>query len=67
MDAVRQKIRTLESRIAQSELVLPHLEWRRQAYMEDILNASLNKMIFLNKRFDELAPQFGAKPPVTMS
>ncbi|KAJ8982840.1 hypothetical protein NQ317_016002, partial [Molorchus minor] len=35
VDAVRQKIRTLESRIAQSELLLPQLEWRRQAYTED--------------------------------
>ncbi|VEN54897.1 unnamed protein product [Callosobruchus maculatus] len=61
IDAVKQKIRTLESRIGQSETLLPQLEWRRQAYMEDTVNGLLNKVAFLNRRFDELLPQYMAK------
>lgn len=67
VDAVQQKIRTLESRIAQSELLLPQLEWRRQAYMEDTLNGLLYKVGFLNRRFVELLPQFRDKHPETMA
>lgn len=67
VDAVKQKIRTLESRIAQSELLLPQLEWRRQAYMEDTVSALTNKVAFLNRRFDELLPQFRAKFPETIA
>ncbi|XP_018574301.1 uncharacterized protein LOC108913251 [Anoplophora glabripennis] len=67
VDAVKQKIRTLESRIAQSELLLPQLEWRRQAYMEDTVSALTNKVAFLNRRFDELSPQFRAKFPETIA
>ncbi|CAG9859216.1 unnamed protein product [Phyllotreta striolata] len=67
VDAVQQKIRTLESRIAQSELLLPQLEWRRQAYMEDTLNGLLYKVGFLNRRFDELLPQFRVKQPENMA
>ncbi|KAJ8921620.1 hypothetical protein NQ315_010529 [Exocentrus adspersus] len=67
VDAVKQKIRTLESRIAQSELLLPQLEWRRQAYMEDTVCALTNKVAFLNRRFDELLPQFTAKFPETIA
>nr|CAH7743299.1 unnamed protein product [Callosobruchus chinensis] len=55
------KIRTLESRIGQSETLLPQLEWRRQAYMEDTVNGLLNKVAFLNRRFDELLPQYMGK------
>ncbi|KAJ8934417.1 hypothetical protein NQ314_013458 [Rhamnusium bicolor] len=67
VDAVRQKIRTLESRVAQSELLMPQLEWRRQAYMEDTVNALTNKVGFLNRRFDELLPQFRSKFPETIA
>ncbi|CAH1173726.1 unnamed protein product [Phaedon cochleariae] len=67
VDAVQQKINSLESRIAQSELLLPQLEWRRQAYMEDTVNGLLNKVAFLNRRFDELLPQITAKDPETMA
>lgn len=62
MDAVRQEVKNLESRISQTEFVLPQLEWRRQAYMEDTVNGLLSKVAFLNRRFDELAPpQFKSK------
>lgn len=57
VDAVQQKIKSLESRITQSEFLLPQLEWRRQAYMEETVNALMNKVVFLNRRFDELRPQ----------
>ncbi|KAG5888523.1 hypothetical protein JTB14_009575 [Gonioctena quinquepunctata] len=67
VDSVRQKIRTLESRVAQSELLLPQLEWRRQAYMEETVNGLFSKVAFLNRRFDELLPQFGPKHPETMA
>ncbi|XP_057668621.1 uncharacterized protein LOC130901334 [Diorhabda carinulata] len=67
VDAVQQKIRTLESRIAQSELLLPQLEWRRQAYMEDTVNGLLYKVGFLNRRFDELLPQCRPKHTETMA
>nr|XP_023028881.1 uncharacterized protein LOC111517057 [Leptinotarsa decemlineata] len=67
VDSVRQKIRTLESRIAQSELLLPQLEWRRQAYMEETVNGLSGKVAFLNRRFDELLPQCRMKQPETMA
>lgn len=56
VDAVQQKIKTLESRISQSECILPQLEWRRQAYMEETISGLMNKVLFLNRRFDELLP-----------
>lgn len=61
VDAVQQKIKTLESRISQSEFLLPQLEWRRQAYMEETVSALMNKVVFLNRRFDELLPQHKSK------
>lgn len=61
VDAVQQKIQILESRVTQSELLLPQLEWRRQAYMEESINALMNKVVFLNKRFDQLHPPYKNK------
>ncbi|KAF7268211.1 hypothetical protein GWI33_018670 [Rhynchophorus ferrugineus] len=58
VDAVCNKVKSLESRIAQAELLLPQLEWRRQAYMEDTVSGLLNKVQFLNRRFDELYPKY---------
>lgn len=58
VDAVCNKVKSLESRIAQAELLLPQLEWRRQAYMEDTVSGLLNKVQFLNRRFDELSPKY---------
>lgn len=60
IDSVCNKVKSLESRIAQTELLLPQLEWRRQSYMEDTVSALLNKMQFLNRRFDELYPRYKA-------
>ncbi|XP_030767706.1 uncharacterized protein LOC115891398 [Sitophilus oryzae] len=60
VDSVCNKVKSLESRIAQTELLMPQLEWRRQAYMEDTVSGLLNKVQFLNRRFDELYPQYKA-------
>lgn len=67
VDAVQQKIQILESRVTQSELLLPQLEWRRQAYMEETINALTNKVGFLNRRFDVLLPQYKSKLTETIS
>lgn len=61
VDAVQQKIKSLESRVTQSEFLLPQLEWRRQAYMEETVSALMNKVLFLNRRFDELLPEHKSK------
>lgn len=66
VDSVQQKIKTLESRVTQSELLLPQLEWRRQAYLEETINALMNKVVFLNRRVDELLPQYKSKITETM-
>lgn len=58
VDAVHQKIKSLESRVTQSEFLLPQLEWRRQAYMEETISALMNKVVFLNRRFDLLLPRY---------
>ncbi|XP_066139137.1 uncharacterized protein [Euwallacea fornicatus] len=60
VDSVCNKVKTLESRIAQTELLMPQLEWRKQSYMEDTVSALLNKVQFLNRRFDELYPKYKA-------
>lgn len=61
VDALQQKINSLESRVSQSELLVPQLEWKKQAYMEETINALMNKVQFLNKRYDELLPQYRNK------
>ncbi|KAL1490994.1 hypothetical protein ABEB36_011657 [Hypothenemus hampei] len=61
VDSVCNKVKSLESRIAQAEMLLPQMEWRRQSYMEDTLSALLNKIQFLNRRFDELYPKYQAR------
>lgn len=67
VDAIHHKVKTIESRIAQAELLLPQLEWRRQSYMEEVVNGLSSKVSFLNRRFDELLPQFMSKIPETAS
>lgn len=67
VDAVQQKIKSLESRVTQSEFLLPQLEWRRQAYMEETISALMNKVVFLNRRFDQLLPQYKSKLEVSIS
>ncbi|KRT80251.1 hypothetical protein AMK59_6505, partial [Oryctes borbonicus] len=34
LDAIRQKIASMESRINQAELLVPQLQWRRRAHMD---------------------------------
>ncbi|ERL86437.1 uncharacterized protein LOC109540816 [Dendroctonus ponderosae] len=60
VDSVCNRVKFLESRVAQAELLLPQLEWRRQSYMEDTVSGLLNKVQFLNRRFDELYPKYKA-------
>lgn len=67
VDAVQQKIRSLESRVTQSEFLLPQLEWRRQAYMEETISGLMNKVVFLNRRFDELLLQHKNKAEDTVT
>ncbi|CAH0552855.1 unnamed protein product [Brassicogethes aeneus] len=65
VDAVKHKVKSIESRIYQAEFLLPQLEWRRQSYMEETINGLSSKVGFLNRRFDELLPQFMPKIPET--
>ncbi|XP_044258882.1 uncharacterized protein LOC123007571 [Tribolium madens] len=68
IDSVCQKLRNMESRIVKAELLLPQLEWRRQAHMEETVDSLSNRVSFLNRRFDELLPaQWRSKMPQTMA
>lgn len=64
IDSVCQKLRNMESRIVKAELLLPQLEWRRQAHMEETVNNLSSRVSFLNRRVDELLPaQWRSKMP----
>ncbi|GJQ86266.1 hypothetical protein Trydic_g8963 [Trypoxylus dichotomus] len=68
LDAIRQKIASMESRINQAELLVPQLQWRRQAHMDDTVNTLSYRVSFLNRRVDELIPEeWKAKMPRKMS
>ncbi|KAK9890023.1 hypothetical protein WA026_008830 [Henosepilachna vigintioctopunctata] len=68
IDSVQCKLKSMESRIEQAEMLLPQLEWKRQAYLEDRVNCLSNKVSFLNRRFDEILPQqWRSKMPYTMA
>jgi hypothetical protein len=68
IDSVCQKLRNMESRIVKAELLLPQLEWRRQAHMEETVNSLSNRVSFLNRRVDELLPaQWRSKMPQPMA
>lgn len=56
MKSLQSRLQIMETRLEQAELFLPHLEWKRQSYMEETVNQMLNKVSFLSRRFDELAP-----------
>lgn len=68
LDAVRKNLRSMESRVTQAELLIPQLQWRRQAHMEQTVNSMSSRVAFLNRRIDELMPpQWKAKMPMTIS
>lgn len=68
LDAIRLKIASMESRIAQAELLIPQLQWRRQAHMDDTVNTLSYRVSFLNRRIDELVPEeWKLKMPRKMS
>lgn len=68
LDAIRNNLRSMESRVTQAELLIPQLQWRRQAHMEHTVNTMSSRMAFLNKRIDELTPpQWKSKMPQTAS
>lgn len=68
LDAVRKNIRSMECRVTQAELLIPQLQYRRQAHMEQTVNSMSSRVAFLNRRIDELMPpQWKAKMPMTIS
>nr|XP_022903785.1 uncharacterized protein LOC111416074 [Onthophagus taurus] len=68
LDAIRQKIKSMESRVSQAELLIPQLQWRRQAHMDETVNTLSNRVAFLNRRIDELTPvEWKSKIPETIS
>lgn len=68
LDAIRQKIASMESRINQAELLVPQLQWRRQAHMDDTVSMLSYRVSFLNRRIDELVPEeWKTKMPRKMS
>lgn len=68
LDAVRQKLHNIESRITQAELLIPQIQLERQAHMEQTVHNMSTRVAFLNRRIDELMPpQWKSKMPVTIS
>ncbi|XP_031332791.1 uncharacterized protein LOC116163755 isoform X2 [Photinus pyralis] len=68
LDAVRQKIKNMESRVAKVESLMPQIQLRRQAHMEETVQNMSTRVAFLNKRIDDLTPpQWKSKMPVTIS
>lgn len=56
MDAMRSKLRSMESRISQAESMIPHLQWQRQSLVEHTANILGSRLAFLDRRIDELVP-----------
>ncbi|KAF2884897.1 hypothetical protein ILUMI_21268 [Ignelater luminosus] len=68
LDAVRQKLHNIESRITQAEVLIPQIQLERQAHMEQTVHNMSTRVAFLNRRIDELMPpQWKSKMPVTIS
>lgn len=68
LDAVRQKLRNMETRVTQAELLVPQLQWRRQTHMEKTVHNMSTRVAFLNKRIDDLLPpQWKSKVPESIS
>lgn len=66
VDAIRKTIRNMESRVAQAEILIPQLQWRRQAHLDQTVNNMSSRVAFLNRRIDELMPpQWKSKMPQT--
>lgn len=68
ISSVHSKLNNMESRIQQAEKVLPQLECKRHTHLEETVSNLSNKVLFLNRRFDEILPQqWGSKMPYAMA
>jgi len=68
LDAVRHKLQNIENRVTQVELLIPQIQLKRQAHMEQTVHNMSTRLAFLNRRIDELMPpQWKSKMPVTIS
>lgn len=66
LDAVRKSLSGMENRVSQAEKLIPQLQWRRQAHMEQTVSTLSSRVAFLNRRVDELTPpQWKSKMPQT--
>ncbi|XP_065157593.1 uncharacterized protein [Atheta coriaria] len=68
IDAVKQKLQCMESRISQAEVLLPQLQWSRQTHLDQTVSKLSTRVSFLNRRVDELMPpEWKSKMPETIS
>ncbi|KAF5277437.1 hypothetical protein FQA39_LY06250 [Lamprigera yunnana] len=68
LDSIRQKLKNIENRVIQAELIMPQIQLKRQAHMEQTVQNMSTRVAFLNKRIDELMPpQWKSKMPVSIS
>lgn len=68
LNAIRKNLTNMEGRVSQAERLIPQLQWRRQAHMEQTVNSMATRVAFLNRRIDELIPpQWKSKMPQTMA
>lgn len=56
INSVYSKVNNMENRIQQAEELLPQLECKQHAHLEETVNTLSNKVLFLNRRFDEISP-----------
>ncbi|KAF5286152.1 hypothetical protein FQR65_LT12910 [Abscondita terminalis] len=68
LDAVRHKIKNIENRVTEVELLMPQIQLKRQAHMDKTVQNMSTRVAFLNKRIDDLTPpQWKSKMPITIS
>ncbi|XP_018325405.1 uncharacterized protein LOC108737188 [Agrilus planipennis] len=56
LDAIKQKVHSVESRLAHAEQLVPQLRWHHQTRIEETVHNLSTKVSFLDRRIDELMP-----------
>lgn len=55
-EAVKNRLKSMESRVSRVESFVPHLERRRQSLLERTTHILESRVAFLDRRIDELTP-----------